>query len=300
MTVGKTVMLGHSSESPIPALYIGETNLGNIGIIGMRHSSENIPQFSKVQMLTYNMVKAPQSYDLRSWGALSEMSAMVNLTIPGSTEGEYFKDIYLMLSRETLTAGQIKLNGKIFYSAGYIAVLDDDSGSITPVVPAKSPGITSFNFYNKAGQFGDVATGFAEGAYSSMSCEPDSGGAAVSDNHITFPDYSGNYTYVFKTPFVNTGYRIALFTAKAVGGRTGTYNNCSVRLYSAWNESKQTDTNPGGTDLIASAMFTNYANTIYSFTGTKVLYISKSIGKPIYIGFHRCDTPLEIYGITFI
>lgn len=301
MTIGKTIALGHSSKSPVPAFYIGETNNGNIGIIGMRNGGYGVPQFSKAQMLTYNMVKAPQPYDLRSWGTLSEMSAMVNLTIPGSTEGEYFKDIYLLLSRETLTAGQIKLNGKIFYSAGYIAVLDDDSGGITPTVPAKSPGIAPFNFYNEAGQFGDVTTGFAEGVYTSISSNPNPGGTSVSDNHITFSNYGGNYTYVFKTPFVNTGYRLALFTAKAVGGRTSAYNTCSVRLYTAWNESKQTDVNPGGSDLIASAMFTNYANTIYSFTGTKVLNISKSsIGKPIYIAFHRCDTPLEIYGITFI
>lgn len=298
MTIGKTVALGHSTYSPIPSMYIGETDLGNIGIIGMRNDSTNQVQFLQTQMLTYNMVKAPQSYDLRSWGALSEMSAMVNMTIPGSTEGEYFKDIYLMLSRETLTAGQIKLNGKIFYSAGYIAVLDDDSGSITPVVPAKSPGVTPFNFYNKAGQFGDVATGFAEGCYSGVAFYNSS--ASVGNGKITFPKTS-NDTWALRTPFFNSGYSVMLITCKATGGYQGIYNTSSVRLYSDWNENDMSAYNTGGKGTCwGQQSFTNYGAYIYDFQGTKAINVSASIGQNIYITFHDCDTPFEIYGITFI
>lgn len=302
MLIGNsTIAFGDETLSPIPSVFISKTNEGNWAIIGDVETTQALPpQFGHIKMITENMNQTPVEHDLTIWGADGQMSALSNIPIPASSNGEYFKDIYYFLSRESTSAGRIKMNGSTYYSTGYFAILDDDSGQTTPVYPIKKGQIEPFDFYNKAGQFGELTNGFnvSSSEYLNSLINITNNG----NKYLSFIRGS-NRVYAIEKPIHNEGWTTMLVSCKANNGYEGNYNISSVMVYSGFDKSKmghyQSESGGIGT-LYASASFTNYSAQVYTFNDTLALDISQSIGKDIYLTFHNCDTAFEIYGITFI
>lgn len=146
MLIGNsTIAFGDETLSPIPSFFISKTNEGKWVVIGDVGENQALPpQFGHMKLITENMNQTVIEYDLTSWGADGQMSALANIPIPASSNSEYFKDIYYFLSRESISAGRIKLNGNTYYSTGYFAILDDDSGQTTPVFPIKKKSNCTF------------------------------------------------------------------------------------------------------------------------------------------------------------
>lgn len=296
-----TIAFGDETLSPIPSVFISKTNEGNWVIIGDVGESQALPpQFGHMKIITENMNQTAIEYDLTSWGADGQMSALANIPIPASSNSEYFKDIYYFLSRESISAGRIKLNGNTYYSTGYFAILDDDSGQTTPVFPIKKSQIAPFDFYNRAGQFGEMTEGFriSSSEYDNSLINIKN----ISDKYLSF-ERSSNEVFAIGKAIHNDGWTTMLVSCKANNGSEGSYNTSSVFVYSEFDKSKmgrhENETGGQGTQY-GVASFTSYPAQIYKFNDTLAVDISESIGKDIYLTFHNCDTAFEIYGITFI
>ena len=302
MIIGNsTIAFGDETLSPIPSFFISKTNEGNwvvIGDVGERQALP--PQFGHMKIITENMNQTVIEYDLTSWGADGQMSALANIPIPASSNSEYFKDIYYFLSRESISAGRIKLNGNTYYSTGYFAILDDDSGQTTPVFPIKKSQIAPFDFYNRAGQFGEMTEGFriSSSEYDNSLINIKN----ISDKYLSF-EWSSNEVFAIGKAIHNDGWTTMLVSCKANNGSEGSYNTSSVFVYSDFDKTKmgryQNETGGQGTKY-ADVSFTSYSAKVYTFNDTLAVDISESIGKDIYLTFHNCDTAFEIYGITFI
>lgn len=302
MLIGNsTIAFGDETLSPIPSFFISKTNEGNWVVIGDVGESQALPpQFGHMKIITENMNQTAIEYDLTSWGADGQMSALANIPIPASSNSEYFKDIYYFLSRESISTGRIKLNGNSYYSTGYFAILDDDSGQTTPVYPTKKGQIEPFNFYNKVGQFGEITEGFrvSSSEYDKSLINIKN----ISDKYLSF-ERSSNEVFAIGKPIHNDGWTTMLISCKANNGTEGDYNTSSVFVYSDFDKTKmgryQNETGGQGIQY-AAVSFTNYSTKVYTFNDTLAVDISESIGKDIYLTFHNCDTTFEIYGITFI
>ena len=69
----------------------------------------------------------PKSYEITKWGVdNSNTTSLINMPIPESTYSEYFNDLYFIFSRQNTSVGKIEINGKKFYSNGYIAMYDEE------------------------------------------------------------------------------------------------------------------------------------------------------------------------------
>lgn len=302
MLIGNsTIAFGDETFSPIPSFFISKTNEGKWAVIGDVGESQALPpQFGHMKLITENMNQTVIEYDLTSWGADGQMSALANIPIPASSNSEYFKDIYYFLSRESISAGRIKLNGNTYYSTGYFAILDDDSGQTTTVFPIKKSQIVPFDFYNRAGQFGEMTEGFriSSSEYDNSLINIKN----ISDKYLSF-ERSSHEVFAIGKAIHNNGWTTMLISCKANNGTEGDYNTSSVFVYSDFDKTKmgryENETGGQGTQY-GVASFTSYPAQIYKFNDTLAVDISESIGKDIYLTFHNCDTAFEIYGITFI
>lgn len=302
MLIGNsTIAFGDETFSPIPSFFISKTNEGKWAVIGDVGESQALPpQFGHMKLITENMNQTVIEYDLTSWGADGQMSALANIPIPASSNSEYFKDIYYFLSRESISAGRIKLNGNTYYSTGYFAILDDDSGQTTPVFPIKKSQIAPFDFYNRAGQFGEMTEGFriSSSEYDNSLINIKN----ISDKYLSF-ERSSSEVFAIGKAIHNDGWTTMLVSCKANNGKESSYNTSSVFVYSDFDKTKmgiyENETGGQGTEY-GAASFTNYLAQIYKFNDTLAVDISESIGKDIYLTFHNRDTAFEIYGITFI
>ena len=95
-----TIAFGDETLSPIPSVFISKTNEGNWVIIGDVGESQALPpQFGHMKIITENMNQTAIEYDLTSWGADGQMSALANIPIPLVQTVSILK-IYITFFRE--------------------------------------------------------------------------------------------------------------------------------------------------------------------------------------------------------
>lgn len=113
-----------SSTNNIPMFFVGKTSRNEVGCVGLSEISNT---FTKCQMCTEDIVELPKNYEITKWGVdNSNTTSLINMPIPESTYSEYFNDLYFIFSRQNTSVGKIEINGKKFYSNGYIAMYDEE------------------------------------------------------------------------------------------------------------------------------------------------------------------------------
>lgn len=111
-----------STRAGAPMVFFGKTNRNEVGMIGLTAKS-NFP--TSVKICCPEMVEAPANYNLTAWGSDDgTATALINVPVPESVYAEFFTDLYLIIGRQHKGVGKIDVNGKAYYSNGYVALAE--------------------------------------------------------------------------------------------------------------------------------------------------------------------------------